>query len=105
MRRAVRIAAGSALLAFLSGCAGPDPYDFPKTWRPTGANDANLAAMAARPADLAHGRGTGPADGQVITMAVDRLRSGRVKPLTGGDAGGALSGAAPTGSGAALTGS
>ncbi len=98
MRLAVRFAAGS-LLALLSGCAGPDPYDFPHTWRPTGANDANLAAMAARPADLARGRGTGPTDGQVITTAVERLRSGRVKPLTEG--GGASSSAA---GGAALTG-
>ena len=93
MRRAARLAAGP-LLALLSGCAGPDPYGFPYTWRPTGANDANLAVMAARPADLARGRGTGPADGQVVAAAVDRLRSGRVKPLAGGDAGGAASGAA-----------
>ena len=46
MRRA---AIGTAVLALLSGCAGPEPFDFPNTWRPTGANDANLAAMAARP--------------------------------------------------------
>lgn len=97
MRRAVRLAAGP-LLALLSGCVGPDPYDFPHTWRPTGANDANLAVMAARPADLARGRGTGPADGQVVAAAVDRLRSGRVKPLADRDAGGASSdAAAPTG--------
>ena len=98
MKRAARFAAGS-LLALLPGCAGPDPYAFPHTWRPTGANDANLAAMAARPADLARGRGTGPTDGQVVTMAVERLRSGHVKPLTegGGASSGAPSGAAPTG--------
>ena len=102
MRRAVRLAAGP-LLALLSGCVGPDPYDFPHTWRPTGANDANLAVMAARPADLARGRGTAPTDAQAAAAAVDRLRSGRVKPIgdAGGGGGGGLSGG--TG-GAGLTG-
>jgi type IV pilus biogenesis protein CpaD/CtpE len=91
MRRAVRIGAGAALLAFLSGCAGPDPYEFPHTWRPTGANDANLAVMAVRPADLARGRGTGRADADVAAAAVDRLRTGHVKGL---DTGGGSSGTA-----------
>lgn len=98
MRGGVWFVAGS-LATLLAGCAGPDPYHFPHTWRPTGANDANLAAMAARPADLARGRGTGPADGQVIATAVERLRSGRVKPLAEGSGGssGAAGGAALTG--------
>ncbi len=87
MRRAVRIAGEAALLALLWGCAGPEPYDFPHTWRPTGANDANLAVMAGRPADLARGRGTGPTDAQVAAAAVDRLRTGRVKPLDSGGGG------------------
>jgi len=90
------MAAGAALLALLWGCAGPDPYDFPHTWRPTGANDANLAVMAVRPADLARGRGTGPADAQVAAAAVDRLRSGRVKAL---DTGGGSSGVGAAGAG------
>ena len=97
MRRAVRLAAGS-LLALLSGCAGPDPYNFPHTWRPTGANDANLAVMAARPADLARGRGTAPADAQAAAAAVDRLRSGRVKPIGDAGGGGGTGAAALTGS-------
>lgn len=88
------MAAGIAVLALLWGCAGPDPYDFPHTWRPTGANDANLAVMAVRPADLARGRGTGPADAQVAAAAVDRLRTGRVKAL---DSGGGSSGAGAAG--------
>ena len=81
MRRAVQIGAAVALL---SGCAGPEPYDFPNTWRPTGANDANLAVMAAHPADLARGRGTGRADAELAAAAVDRLRTGHVKGLEGG---------------------
>ena len=98
MKRAVRIAAGAAVLALLWGCAGPDPYDFPHTWRPTGANDANLAAMAVRPADLARGRGTGPTDAQVAAAAVDRLRAGRVKALDSGGGPSSSAGAAGGGS-------
>lgn len=99
MREAAR-AAGAALLALLSGCAGPDPFDRPNTWRATGVSASNLAAMAVRPADLARGRGTAPTDGQAVAAAVDRLRAGRVKSF--GDAGG---GVASGGAGAAaLTG-
>lgn len=74
-------------LVLVSGCAGPEPFDRPNTWRATGINDSNLAAMVVRPADLARGRGTGPADGQVLSTAVERLRSGQVKPLTNGSSG------------------
>ena len=108
MRRGVWAAIASAGLALLSGCAGPEPFDRLSTWRPTGANAANLAAMAARPAELARGRGTGPTDGQVVTAAVERLRYGRLKPIGdtsagggGGNVGSPLSGASGA---AALTG-
>ena len=94
--------AGAVLLALLSGCAGPDPYDFPQTWRPTGANDANLAVMATRPADLARGRGTGPADAQVAAAAVDRLRSGHPKAID--TSSGSSGGAGSAGGGAGLAG-
>ena len=96
MRRAVRTVLGS-LLAFLSGCAGLEPYDRSDTWRARGVNDSNLAAMAVRPADLARGRGTGPADGQIAAAAAERLRYGRVKPLLDGNSGSAPSGAGLTG--------
>lgn len=87
-------------LVLLSGCAGPEPFDRPNTWRATGVNDSNLAAMVVRPADLARGRGTGLPDGQVTATAVDRLRSGQVKPLTNGSssAGGAAAAVGLTGS-------
>ena len=91
------MAAGAAVLSLLWGCAGPEPYDFPHTWRPTGANDANLAAMAVRPADLARGRGTGPADAQVAAAALDRLRTGRVKALDSGGGSSGVAGAAGLG--------
>ncbi len=93
MRGAAR-AAGSALLALLSGCAGPEPFDRPNTWRATGINDSNLAAMAVRPGDLARGRGTAPTDGQAVAAAVDRLRAGRVKSFSDAGGGGVASGGA-----------
>ncbi len=91
MRAAIRVAAAAGLLAALAGCAAVEPYDRRFTWRPTGVNEANLAAMAANPTDLAHGRADAPADGQLAAMAVERLRLGHVKPLTGtnGSGGGA----------------
>ena len=83
MNTTVLIAAMSGLLALLSGCSGLEPYDRSYVWRPTGANESNLAAMAVNPADLAYGHGTGPADGQIAAAAVDRLRYDRVKSLSG----------------------
>ncbi len=100
MRAAITAAAvaGAGLLVVLAGCAGVEPYDRRFTWRPTGANEANLAAMAANPADLAHGHAQGPADGQLAAMAVERLRLGHVKPLTGAnDGGGASMASGPAG--------
>ena len=60
--------------------------------------------MAARPADLARGRGTAPGDAQAAAAAVDRLRRDRVKPIgdTNGGGGGGLSGGVGAGG---LTGS
>lgn len=96
MSRILR-AVASAGLALLSGCAGLEPFDRPNTWRATGANDSNLAIMAVRPSDLARGRGTGPADGQVAAAAVDRLRLDRAKSFSGSSGGGSSGGAGLTG--------
>jgi hypothetical protein len=37
------------------GCIDPEPFTRPNTWQATGANDANLRAMIANPADLQRG--------------------------------------------------
>jgi hypothetical protein len=50
-------------------------------WRPNGANDSNLRAMARVPADLAAAIPAGPADGDRAAAAVARLRHDRVRPL------------------------
>jgi hypothetical protein len=74
-----------ASIACLSGCAGlagvTDPYQRAGTWTPAHANEANLQAMVANPADLMHGRGDDTAIGQTAAAAVERLRAGKVRPL------------------------
>jgi hypothetical protein len=68
------------MLALLGGCAF-NPYEVPGTWRPLGANDANLQSMVVRPGDLQGGTADRGADGQRAGDAVDRLRNDKVKPL------------------------
>ncbi len=50
------IAVAAGILA-LAGCGNRDPYYRTDVWKPNGANAANIAAMAANPYDLIHGRG------------------------------------------------
>jgi hypothetical protein len=91
-----RLSLAAGLVALLSGCNALEPYDRADTWHPTGANEANLAAMAVNPADLAHGRGTTASDGTTAAAAIDRLRHDRVKPLPDGNS---TSSAAPSAAG------
>jgi hypothetical protein len=66
----------------LGGCtAMNDPWDRPGAWRAQGANDANLRAMVADPADLIAGRGTDRRVGPGAADAVDRLYRDRVRAL------------------------
>jgi hypothetical protein len=65
----------------LGGCQRTDPYVRPGLWRPTEANDANLRAMVADPADLVEGRGATLSSGDLAAAAVARLRADAVKPL------------------------
>ncbi len=76
-----------------------DPLEKAGTWKPVGANEANLRVMIADPADLA-GRPiarTQPAN--VAVNAIDRLLADKVKPLAvtntssvGGGSGGSSAG-------------
>ena len=84
MTRLSRFSIVAGLLTLLSGCNALEPYDRANTWHPTGANQANLAAMAVNPTDLVHGRGTSAPDGSAATAAVERLRRDHVKPLQDG---------------------
>ena len=75
-----RISRLIALLA-LAGCASTDPLTRDGLWQPSGANEANLAAMVADPMDLVQGKSAEGSDGQRAAAAVARLRLDRVKPL------------------------
>lgn len=69
------------LLLALAGCTQTDPYTREGVWRPNGANDANLRAMVAVPADLATAAPASPADGGLAAAALNRLRHDLVRPL------------------------
>jgi hypothetical protein len=84
MTHPLRFAAATCVLGLLSACNTLEPYTRAYSWHPTGANEANLGAMAADPSDLVRGRGTSPSDGLAGAAAVDRLRQDHVKPLPGG---------------------
>jgi type IV pilus biogenesis protein CpaD/CtpE len=100
----------AGLLCACAGCAATDPLTDPLAWRPSGANEANLQAELADPADAFRGRQAAGGDGQSAAEAVRRLRADRVKALPdsglsdlrvqGGGSGGAGSGGGAGGGGA-----
>jgi hypothetical protein len=74
----------SALLAVLlvSGCgATGDPREREGTWRPSGANTANLRAMVAEPSHLQRGASDPTGRGRQATNAIERLEDDDLKPL------------------------
>jgi hypothetical protein len=83
------------LVALMLGGCHQDPFQRPGTWAPTGANDANLRAMVAQPADLVTGHGTETGLAAEAAPPVARLLSGRRLPLPAESASG-VSEAAPT---------
>jgi hypothetical protein len=77
------------LLALLpAGCGplGSDPLTETGTWHPTEANETNLRAMVANPADLSGGRPEGAAPGALPVGAIDRMQTDKLKPLSTMDA-------------------
>lgn len=78
-------------LLSLAGCDQIDPLTRPYVWKPTDINRQNIAAMAARPADLVHGRGTARHNATVEAIGVERINTGKPIGLlsaTGGPGGG-----------------
>jgi hypothetical protein len=69
----------------VAGCDAIDPYARPGVWTPSGANDTNLRAMVANPADLVQGAGETGAVGQPAADAVAAWRADHTKPLPAGD--------------------
>ena len=94
-------------LLLLSGCAATDPFHRPGALRPEGVNQANIAAMVARPTDLLRGRGAGGTDSPLATAAVTRLWEGPPSPAaaaTGASPAVASPAASPGGSAGASAG-
>jgi hypothetical protein len=69
------------VLTVLVGCDQIDPYRRDGTWRPNGANEANLRAMIVVPSDLAVASHATPTDGTLAAAALSRLHRDRVRPL------------------------
>ena len=69
------------VLFALAGCDSIDPYLREGVWRPSGANEANLRAMAATSRDLVKASRPSPGDGGLAAAAVDRLAHDRVRAL------------------------
>ena len=78
MLRGSLLCAGILLLA---ACSQTDPYKREGSWRPNGANDANLRAMLVSPSDLVRGVAAAGSDGQRATAALDRYRKDKPRRL------------------------
>jgi len=95
------LAAAAVGLLGLTGCDQIDPLKRPYMWHATGANEQNIAAMAANPADLVHGRDSPQRRVVVESDGVTRLWTGRQLPLLSDTPGSSSSGSSSTGGGAA----
>ncbi len=90
---------GGALL--MLGACTEDPFDRPGTWRPSGANEANLRAQIVDPAQLRRVVGAGTDRGSAGTQPITVLEAGERPPVPsteltgigGGGAGGGATGA------------
>lgn len=89
--------AGVVLLGSLAlaGCSQTDPFERSGTWKPFGANDANIATMAANPADLSRGQAVPTINNRTSAGAVTRLWQG--PPPAGPNAAANAPAAAPPG--------
>jgi hypothetical protein len=69
------------LLLPLAACGPGDDFLRPGTWHPTGANEANLAAMLAEPAHARAGVAARTERGQPGSQAIRLLEQDRRRPL------------------------
>ncbi len=69
------------LVLAAAGCSYTDPYTKDGFWKPTGANDRNIAAMAQNKSDLIRGRGAPGSDGVQAASAIELVQKGTPRPL------------------------
>jgi hypothetical protein len=93
-------AAAAISLLGLTGCNEIDPLQRPYMWHPSGVNEQNIAAMAANPADLVHGRDAPQRRVVLESDGVARLWTGKQLPLLSDTPGSSTSSATSTGGGA-----
>src|SRR5690349_14290082 len=83
-RAGLRTVFAVALFASLSACEDRDPYRRTDVWKPTGANAANIATMAADPQDLIRGRPTSRVDARSVMHGPERIWADQPRSLGGG---------------------
>lgn len=101
--RVAPLALLAPLLGPLAGCSATDPYERAGIWRPSGVNDANIAAQVANPNDLVRGRGDGQGSVRGSSTAVERLWQGAAGQRPGQGAAQPASAMAPRGGGQEAT--
>jgi type IV pilus biogenesis protein CpaD/CtpE len=89
------------LVVFVAGCANSEPYHRNDVWYPTGSNAGNMAAMAAGPSDLIHGRSGPEGDAHQADLAISHVWLGQPKPLGTASAAASSSTGGAAGSGGA----
>jgi len=94
----LRFLAALSLMA-LGGCGVTDPLTRPYMWEESGVNAHNVAAMAANPADLTHGRDAPQRRVSVESDPVDHLWAGKPTPLLTSGSSGSTGAPATTGGG------
>jgi type IV pilus biogenesis protein CpaD/CtpE len=107
-RDLLTFAAAAAALLALSGCNSIDPLKRPYMWKESGANQQNIAAMAANPADLYRGRDTPKRKVSVESDSIEHFWNGKPTPMISagapGTSGGSSAGSSSSGSGGATPG-
>jgi hypothetical protein len=69
------------VVAALPACSAFDPYRRAGTWRPSGVNEQNALVMAVQPHERVAGTGSTSSLGQGSSVAIERFRADRVRPL------------------------
>ncbi len=82
MSKVVLIVVINCGLMSMTSCQNVDPLTRDRgDWKPAGVNQGNLEAQIVNPADLTIGVSDEGGDANQAAMAIDRLKSDKVKPI------------------------